>query len=546
MLLVLLSMTGCTGDKNAAPGSYNIIPAPVELVPLEGSFAITTSTGITVMPLNDETSLAAGFLASMLRNSAGLEMPVNEGDKARKGMIFMTIDTSLAQGDEGYTLEISGKKVILKSPSPAGLFRGVQTLRQLMPAETEVKDGIPAGTEIKIPACYISDEPRFSYRGMHLDVVRHFFTVEEVKRYIDILALHKINTFHWHLTDDQGWRIEIKKYPNLTITGSQRKETLVGHGAKKPFSYDGIPHGGFYTQEEIKEVVRYASDRFIRVIPEIEMPGHAQAALASYPFLSCTGKPVEVVTRWGVFDEVFCAGKDTTFAFLQDVLDEVIALFPSEYIHVGGDECPKTRWEKCPDCQKRIREEGLKDEHELQSYFIRRMEAYLNSKGRKLIGWDEILEGGIAPEATVMSWRGEKGGIEAAKQGHDVIMTPLTHLYLDFYQSEPEGEPLAIGGYSPLEWVYSYDPLPEELTPEEHKHVLGLQGNVWAEYIATPEHLEHMAFPRAFAIAETGWTPLMKKDFEDFMARFTALRPRYDLMKINYFKGDYRNTRGRK
>lgn len=546
MLLVLLSMTGCTGDKNAAPGSYNIIPAPVELVPLEGSFAITTSTGITVMPLNDETSLAAGFLASMLRNSAGLEMPVNEGDKARKGMIFMTIDTSLAQGDEGYTLEISGKKVILKSPSPAGLFRGVQTLRQLMPAETEVKDGIPAGTEIKIPACYISDEPRFSYRGMHLDVVRHFFTVEEVKRYIDILALHKINTFHWHLTDDQGWRIEIKKYPNLTITGSQRKETLVGHGAKKPFSYDGIPHGGFYTQEEIKEVVRYASDRFIRVIPEIEMPGHAQAALASYPFLSCTGKPVEVVTRWGVFDEVFCAGKDTTFAFLQDVLDEVIALFPSEYIHVGGDECPKTRWEKCPDCQKRIREEGLKDEHELQSYFIRRMEAYLNSKGRKLIGWDEILEGGIAPEATVMSWRGEKGGIEAAKQGHDVIMTPLTHLYLDFYQSEPEGEPLAIGGYSPLEWVYSYDPLPEELTPEEHKHVLGLQGNVWAEYIATPEHLENMAFPRAFAIAETGWTPLMKKDFEDFMARFTALRPRYDLMKINYFKGDYRNTRGRK
>ncbi len=320
------------------------------------------------------------------------------------------------------------------------------------------------GLSLSVPACIIEDEPRFVYRGMHLDVGRHMFPVATIKRYIDMLALHKMNTFHWHLTEDQGWRIEIKKYPKLTEIGAFRNETVVGHAGRPPLVFDGKRYGGFYTQDEVRDVVAYAKSKFITVIPEIEMPGHAMAALASYPELSCTGGPFEVNTKWGVMDDVFCAGKEETFTFLQDVLTEVIDLFPGTYIHVGGDECPKARWEKCPLCQKRIKDEGLKDEHELQSYFIQRIEKFLSSKGRKLIGWDEILEGGLAPEATVMSWRGTKGGIAAAKQKHDVIMTPSSHVYLDYYQCEPAGQPLAIGGYLPLEKVYSFNPMPEELT----------------------------------------------------------------------------------
>jgi hexosaminidase len=352
-----------------------------------------------------------------------------------------------------------------------------------------------------------------------------------------------MNTFHWHLTEDQGWRIEIKKYPKLTETGAFRKETIVGHAGKPPLVYDGIPYGGFYTQDEVREVIAYAASRFITIIPEIEMPGHALAALASYPELSCTGGPFEVGTKWGVEDDVFCAGKEGTFSFLEGVLTEVIDLFPGKYIHIGGDECPKVRWEKCPFCQKRIKDEGLKDEQELQSYFIQRIEKFLISKGRKLIGWDEILEGGLAPEATVMSWRGTEGGIAAAKEKHDVIMTPSKYVYLDYYQCEPEGEPLAIGGYLPLERVYSYDPMPAELTADEQKYILGVQGNVWTEYIPTPEQLEYMAYPRMFAIAETGWSPEKLKDFDEFLSRLEILKKRYDAIGINYFKGEYRDTR---
>lgn len=538
-------LAGCSGNKNDLQHSFAIIPAPVQLVKLRGSFTVDNATKMTVYPLDSATSQVAAFVAGMLRASAEVTLPVSEGEKAGGNSIILRIDSSMAVGEEGYTLEVTRRKIVLTSPSAAGLFRGAQSLRQLLPPQVEAEGGLPGEIRPVVPACLISDEPRFSYRGLHLDVSRHFFTVEEIKRFIDIMALHKFNTFHWHLTDDQGWRLEIKKYPELTDKGSMRSETLLGHGRQQPYKYDGIPHGGYYTQDEAREIVRYASERFITVIPEIEMPGHAVAALAAYPLFSCTGTQLEVQTRWGVFDDVFCAGKDTVFAFLEDVLDEVMALFPSEYIHVGGDECPKVRWENCPDCQRRIRKEGLKDEHHLQSWFITRIEKYLNSHGRRLIGWDEILEGGLAPEATVMSWRGMAGGIDAAKMGHDVIMTTKTHLYLDYYQSEPEGEPLAIGGYSPLEWVYSFEPLPADLTAEEQKHVLGLQGNVWTEYIPAAAHLEYMAFPRAFAIAETGWTPELKKDFEDFLARFTVLRERYDIMNINYFKGDYRNTRGR-
>ncbi len=546
IIMCLAIISGCSGNKGeVSQNSYCIIPAPASLVMLKGQFTVSEKTGIIVSPLVDETSLSADFLAGLLKTSTSFTIPVSEGVKGRNGDIFISIDTSLNLGAEGYNLEVTTRKVMLTAPTYAGLFHGVQTIRQLLPPQVEIPGGLTTDISAAIPACIIRDQPRFSYRGLHLDVCRHIFTVEAIKKYIDMLALHKMNTFHWHLTDDQGWRIEIKKYPELTVTGSQRKETLIGHGGRPPFEYDGKPYGGFYTQEQVKEIVRYASDRFITVIPEIEMPGHAQAALAAYPVFSCTGKPVEVVTRWGVFEDVFCAGKDTTFAFLEDVLAEVIELFPSEYIHIGGDECPKDRWEKCPACQKRIKDEGLNNEMELQSYLVKRIETYLNSKGKNIIGWDEILEGGLAPGATVMSWRGTEGGIAAAKQGHDVIMTPVSHLYLDYYQCEPEGEPLGIGGYSPLEWVYSFEPLPDELTPEEKKHILGLQGNVWTEYISTPEHLQYMAFPRAFAVAETGWTPMLKKDFEDFLARFSVLRTRYDLMGINYFKGDYRNTRGR-
>jgi hexosaminidase len=412
----------------------------------------------------------------------------------------------------------------------------------LLPVEVE-NQAVVEGIKLSVPACEIKDEPRFVYRGMHLDVGRHMFPVASIKRYIDMIALHKMNTFHWHLTEDQGWRIEIKKYPKLTETGAFRKETIVGHAGKPPLVYDGIPYGGFYTQDEVREVIAYAASRFITIIPEIEMPGHALAALASYPELSCTGGPFEVGTKWGVEDDVFCAGKEGTLSFLEGVLTEVIDLFPGKYIHIGGDECPKVRWEKCPFCQKRIKDEGLKDEQELQSYFIQRIEKFLISKGRKLIGWDEILEGGLAPEATVMSWRGTEGGIAAAKEKHDVIMTPSKYVYLDYYQCEPEGEPLAIGGYLPLERVYSYDPMPAELTADEQKYILGVQGNVWTEYIPTPEQLEYMAYPRMFAIAETGWSPEKLKDFDEFLSRLEILKKRYDAIGINYFKGEYRDTR---
>lgn len=544
-LALLAVMAGCDQKEMNPPEKYSVIPKPVELVMGSGSFVIDDKTKLTITPSDESTAPVTAFLAEMIRRSADVPLPVEEGSGRGRNRIFMAVDSSLAIGREGYTLMVTGKRVELRSPSPAGLFRGVQTLRQLMPPQVEVEGGLTGEVLPQVPACFITDEPRFSYRGMHLDVCRHFFTVDEVKRYLDILALHKFNTFHWHLTDDQGWRIEIKKYPELTATGSQRKETLTGHGGRPPFTYDGKPHGGYYSQEEAREIVRYAAERYITVIPEIEMPGHAVAALASYPWLSCTGNKIEVQTRWGVMEDVFCAGRDTVFAFLEGVLDEVMEIFPSEYIHIGGDECPKTRWEKCSACQQRIREESLSDEHELQSWFITRIEKYLNSHGRKIIGWDEILEGGLAPDATVMSWRGIRGGIEAARMGHDAIMTPTTHAYLDYYQGEPAGEPLAIGGYLPLERVYSFEPLPDELNADEQKHILGLQGNLWTEYISTMSYLEYMTFPRAFAIAETAWTPYLKKDFEEFLARLDVLKERYDLMHVNYFRGGYRDTRGR-
>ena len=426
-----------------------------------------------------------------------------------------------------------------------------------MPAEIEKKNN--KLSELTIPAVVIEDAPRYSYRGMHLDVGRHFFSKDFIKKYIDLMAMHKMNTFHWHLTEDQGWRIEIKKYPKLTTVGSTRFGSLIGLHHNSGNSNDETEYGGFYTQEDIKEIVKYATDRYIRVIPEIELPGHSSAAIAAYPNLSCfpneptivnkdvmskKGKEVQALVQakivqetWGVFNDVYCAGKEETFAFLQDVLDEVITLFPSEYIHIGGDECPKKNWERCPNCQARIKNENLHDEHELQSYFIQRMEKYLNSKGKKIIGWDEILEGGLAPNATVMSWRGTKGGIEAAKQHHDVIMTPGHSCYFDHYQTkDKESEPLAIGGKTTVEDVYAYDPTPKELSPEDQKFILGAQGNVWTEYIGTTDYVEYMVLPRMTALSEVIWSSKESKQWEDFKKRLIKFRDRYDAMELNYAK----------
>jgi len=392
---------------------------------------------------------------------------------------------------------------------------------------------------VSIPAVTIVDKPKYAWRGMLLDVGRYFYSPQFIKKYIDYLGAHKMNTFHWHLTEDQGWRIEIKKYPKLTEVGAWRDQTIVGHLRDKTRKYDGKRYGGFYTQEEIKDIVNYAKNRYVTVVPEIEMPGHSQAALAAYPELSCTGGPFKVSDTWGVHQEVYCAGNEQTFKFLEDVLSEVVTLFPSPIIHIGGDECPKTRWQQCPKCQARIKAEGLKDEHELQSYFIKRMENFLLTKNKNIIGWDEILEGGLAPKAAVMSWRGITGGIAAAKQHHDVVMTPGAYLYLDHYQGDPSQEPLAIGGYTTLEKTYSYDPTPVELTADEAKYIKGAQANVWSEYIPTPEHAEYMMMPRLAALSEVAWTKPQNKNWEDFKRRMQQEYKRYDAMGYNYSKSAF-------
>lgn len=409
---------------------------------------------------------------------------------------------------EAYALRVSEGKIVVAGGSAAAVFYGIQTLIQ---AENGSKT---------LPAMTVRDQPAFAYRGMHLDVCRHFFDVDFVKRYLDLMAEHKMNRFHWHLTEDQGWRIEIKRYPRLTEVGAWRDASQVGPYGDQRF--DSTRYGGFYTQDEVREIVAYAAARHITVVPEIELPGHARAALAAYPELSCTGQQQPVATGWGVFDDVYCAGNDSVFSFLEGVLDEVLALFPGEYIHIGGDECPKTRWHECSKCQARIATEGLADEHALQSYFIRRIEGYLNARGRQIIGWDEILEGGLAPNATVMSWRGEAGGIAAAKAGHDAIMTPGKPCYWDHYQSKDPGEPHAIGGFNPVESVYLYNPVPAELSADEAKHILGAQANLWTEYILTPAHAEYMILPRQLALAEVLWTgPRRSEDLPDFRIRAT-------------------------
>jgi hexosaminidase len=413
--------------------------------------------------------------------------------------------------------------------SPAGIFYGLKSLEQIILTSPE------NGKNIKIASMYIEDAPRFKWRGMHLDVGRHFMPVEDVKSYIDYMALYKFNTFHWHLTEDQGWRIEIKKYPELTKVAAWRDSTLSGHYSDKPVVYNTNKYGGFYTQEEIKEVVEYAAKRFITVVPEIEMPGHAQAAIAAYPELGVSKENVNVKTEWGISPWIYMPS-ETSFAFLEDVLTEVIELFPSEYIHIGGDEAIKDQWKESAEVQKIIKNLGLKDEHELQSYFIQRIEKFLNSKGRKIIGWDEILEGGLAPNATVMSWRGEAGGIAAAKLKHDVIMSPVNYCYFDYYQAEPQNEPLAIGGYLPLDSVYLYDPVPMELSSDEAKYILGVQANVWTEYIPDFSQVEYMIFPRILAMSEIAWSMPCGKNLNEFHSRVDLHENLFKRLGVNYWK----------
>lgn len=521
----LLLLTACQSGTKRTEADYGIIPFPNQLSPQSGTFTLQGEMNVSLS--SDSASVNAfRYLTNSLKNTS---IHLQKADEGSKSSIRFITDTTLA--DEVYLLNISSDQIELSAnKSGAGFFYGVQSLLQLMPNEiysTRPEDKL---STIGLPAVTIADAPRFTHRGAMLDVCRYFMPKEFVLKFIDQMAKLKLNRFHFHLTNDQGWRIEIKKYPRLTEIGSVRKQTLIGNTEYYlPHRYDGKEHKGFYTQEDIKEIVRYASERFITVIPEIEMPGHASAALASYPELSCgLGKTYTVREYGDVFDEVFCP-KEHTFEFLQDVLTEVIDLFPSHYIHIGGDECPKKAWKKCAHCQALMKQEGLKSEEELQSWFIHRIEKFVNSKGRDIIGWDEILEGGLAPNATVMSWRGEKGGIEAAKAGHKVIMTPGKYCYLDYYQEDPEFAPLSIGHFLPLDTVYSYNPVPNILSPEEQTYIIGAQGNLWSEYIPDAPDMEYMAFPRLQAIAEIVWTQPTRKNFD----RFTQILAK-DFVRMDY------------
>ena len=528
-----IAMTGwlcsCSGEKTAA--NYQVIPIPQEIVmAANGEFALNNNVKIIYPEGNEAMQRNAQYLAGYLKKATGKVYQIETGTEGKGNILLQVV--SDVEKPEAYQLKVNAEGVVISGASEAGVFYGIQTLRKSIPV---LENSTPVLSYVEI-----SDAPRFDYRGAHFDVSRHFFTVEEVKSFIDMMALHNMNRLHWHITDDQGWRIEIKKYPLLTEIGSQRKETVIGHNSGE---YDGKPYGGFYTQEEAREIVAYAAERYITVVPEIDLPGHMQAALAAYPQLGCTGGPYDVWTIWGVSDNVLCAGNDSVLTFIDDVLAEIIDIFPSEYIHIGGDECPKVKWKSCSKCQARIKALGIKsdDKHSkeeyLQSFIINHGEKFLNAHGRQMIGWDETLEGGLAPNATVMSWRGEGGGIEAAKQHHDVIMTPNTYLYFDYYQTkDTENEPMAIGGYLPLERVYSYEPMPRSLTQEEQKYIVGVQANHWTEYIPTFSQLQYMALPRWAALCEIQWSQADKKDYQNFLTRLPQLISLYQTEGYNYAK----------
>lgn len=541
-LITSMIIYSCTQKTNLKL-PVNVIPQPVSLEERGGFYEIKPSAKILIPENQPDAEMIAINFALTFNTVAGQELKISTITDRRndQGIIFEILPEADSLGDEGYLLKVKNKKIELSAYQPAGLFRGLQTLYQLMPVPIFGNQKVE-NVEWKIPRVNIYDKPRYAWRGMHLDVSRHFFPKEFILRYIDLIAMHKMNVFHWHLTDDNGWRIQIDKYPLLTEIAAWRvdREHQPWNEVTPPEPGEKATYGGFYTKDDVREVVQYAAERHITVVPEIEMPGHSSEVLAAYPELSCTGGKfyVQPGSYWPNVD-ILCAGNEKTFEFIEGVLDEVIELFPGQYIHIGGDEATKTRWEKCPKCQKRIKDEGLKNEHELQSYFIKRAEKYLISKGKRLIGWDEILEGGLAPEATVMSWRGFDGGIEAARQGHDVVMSPGSHCYFDHYQANPDFEPKAIGGFTTLKKVYSFDPTPPELNETEAKHILGGQGNVWTEFIKTPEHAEYMAEPRMTALAEVLWSPKESQKWEDFRSRLEFQFDRFDVMGVNYSEGSY-------
>ena len=532
-LFLTLLLTG-SAIANAQRGDVSVIPRPVSVKLATGHFTLTDRT---VVVADRADSAVAQRFAWSVAPPTGFALRVRIGATANGSRIVFrraaARDTTL--GDEGYRLDVKPGVVTITSSNPAGAFYATQSLRQLLPAAV-FRDAPITGTTWTIPAVSIVDRPRFQWRGMHLDVARHFMPKEFVKKYIDLLALHKLNTFHWHLTDDQGWRIEIKKYPRLTEIGAWRDSTIVGHMVRDTThaTFDKKRHGGFYTQDDVREIVAYARERFVTIVPEIEMPGHSQAAIAAYPMLGNFGDTIKPWTMWGVSNYILNPS-DTTIAFMQDVLTEVMGLFPGKFIHIGGDEAPKAQWKASPRAQERMKALGITTENELQSWFTTKMDAFLTSKGRRLVGWDEILEGGLAPNAVVMSWRGTAGGIAAARANHDVVMTPGSHTYFDHYQSQnTAAEPLAIGGFLPVDTVYSYEPVPADLEPQFASHILGAQGQVWTEYLEGPKNVEFMAFPREAALAEALWTPRDRRDFANFSARLTQHLERLDALDVNY------------
>ncbi|NDV78119.1 glycoside hydrolase family 20 protein [Dysgonomonas sp. 511] len=528
--ILVASLSAC--NKAVVEAGYDIIPLPQKIEVVEKEpFVLDPQATISYDANNKGVANVAGFLTGYIEQAVGYKLShTSVQENSLKKTILLKINKDI-QHREGYRLEIDSAGITIEGADEAGLFYGVQTLRKSIPVASKE-------TAVIFPAATIDDYPRFGYRGMHLDVSRHFWTVDFIKRYIDILALHNINKFHMHLTEDQGWRVEIKSYPKLTEVGSKRKETIKGFITGE---YDNTPHGGYYTQEELKDIVQYAAQRYIEVIPEVDLPGHMLAALASYPELGCTGGPYEVATKWGIFPDVLCGGNEKTYEFLEKVFTEIFEIFPSQYIHIGGDECPKIRWKECRKCQAKIKALGLTDdkdyskESKLQSYMTHRLEKFISSHGRKLVGWDEIIEGGLAPNATVMSWRGEKGGRIAAQMGRDVIMTPNSHLYFDYYQTENTmTEPPAFPETNTMEEVYNFDPIPSGLTEAEAKHIIGVQANLWVEQIKEESHVEYMTLPRLAALAEIQWQNGGDKDYPGFLKRLERLIALYDMYGYNF------------
>ena len=534
LIKVLTFLLVCSGQQLVAQNlPVSIIPQPVSIRMNDGFFILNEHTTISIRNSKKELKPAAEFLTTYLKGISAYTLPVK---KRKSNTIILSLEPLNELGKEGYLLKVSPELIEIKANTKAGIVYGIQSIFQTLPQ-------IRTNAALKVPAMEVKDYPRFKWRGLHMDVSRHFFSTEMVKEYINLLASYKLNTFHWHLVDDQGWRIEIKKYPKLTEIGAWRVDHNDKPWDKRPQAKIGeaATYGGYYTQEQIKEIIAYAAQRNVTVVPEIEMPGHVASAIAAYPFLSCTQKPQLPLTG-GDYRNIssnYCPGNEDVYTFLENVLDEVAELFPAQYIHIGGDEVNKTDWKKCPKCQAKMKDEGLKDVEELQSYFIKRMEKYVISKNKKMIGWDEILEGGLAPEATVMSWRGEAGGVEATKMKHDVIMTPGNPVYFDHYQAGPEGEPLAIGGFNTLKRVYDYEPIPKELTAAEEKYVLGAQANVWAEYIVTREHLEYMVLPRMLALAEVVWTPKQQKNWLSFNQRLPYHFRGFEQKGLHYSPGNF-------